>query len=171
MEQLKDRGDLSTLQARQEALRLVIALYVMGATIGLWAMPGSTGLLSGFLAPTPAANLHAIALFGTAWFILVGRHLQRASLGLMGLVLAGAAKNASLGPADILLVLGLLMIAGLMTQQKARGTTRTGRIRLTRVTAPKHQANTRGCAPTSRDPFAQSPEDLACLFDQIAEAR
>ena len=152
-----------------ETLRLVIALYIMGTAIGLWEMPGGDRLQSLLFGPAFGPSLYAVALFGAAWFILVGLHLRAASLALMALVLSGAAFSGTTGAQEILLTFALLPIAGLI-RRRVHTARPDGRIRLTRIKAPRNATPPQSCAAPSAHPFSQSPDELACLFDQIAEA-
>ncbi|HHB80313.1 MAG TPA: hypothetical protein ENK83_00995 [Aliiroseovarius sp.] len=154
-----------------ETLRLVVALYVMGAAIGLWATPGSSAPLGALFGPALAANLYAIALFSGAWCVLVGLHLQKASLGLMALVLLTAAASGGVGWAEILLALALLPLIGALSAKHPHPRPpQTGRIRLRHISAPRRPQQA-ACTAPSAHPFSQSPDDLACLFDQIREVR
>ena len=142
MDRVKAGNGVHQHGASHETLRLFIALYVMGAAIGLWPVPGAPALITGLFAPATAASLYGVALFGTAWMVLVGLHLPAASLGLMALVLSGAALGGTIGPAEILLTLALLPLASGLRLFRAFGPAHTGqqprgRIRLTRITAPR----------------------------------
>ncbi len=171
--------------SRHEMLRLAVALYVMGAAIGLWTAPGGAGPLEGLFGPALAADLYALALFGAAWCILVGLRLQWASLVLMALVLGTAGAGGSTGMDEILLVGLLLPLAGALRRREAPGPdigrirlhhrpTKTGRIRLRRIRAAScstRRPALRSGAPAATHPFSQSPDELTCLFDQIGEVR
>ncbi len=169
MEMSEHSSNRQAGMASHETLRLVIALYVMGAAIGLWDMPGSDRLTSLLFGPALGPSLYAIALFGAAWFVLVGLHLQAASLSLMALVLSGAALGGTAGTQEVLLTLALLPVAGAI-RHKARKDSHQGRIRLTRIKAPRTAKRAPGCTAPADHPFSQSPDELDCLFDQIAEA-
>jgi len=153
-----------------ETLRLGIALYVMGAAIGLWAIPGAPVSFGGVLGPSLAANLYTGAIFGAGWFILVGLHMRRASLALMAMVLAGGLGAGHFGAGEFALFLALLPLANIIQRDTSRPRS-SGRIRLTRIKVTRPKPASRECTAPAPHPFSQSPDDLACLFDQIGEIR
>ena len=142
----------------------------MGAAIGLWTAPGSPEPLGRLFGPALGADLYAIALFAAAWCILVGLHVERASQFLIALTVILSALAGSTGLHEILLALTLLPLAGVTASEK-RCACHTGRIRLHRIPAPGRSNSAGPCPAPASHPFSLSPDDLACLFDQIGESR
>ncbi len=154
-----------------ESLRLIVALYGMGAAIGLWPMPGLGNFLQDNPHQEPLASLWSVAIFSLSWMIMVGLHLRAAALVLMGLVLFASSLFAAPGPVEFVLVAALALIAGLIRPhrpEQSRQSAKPGRIRLRRI---KAAAPARSTCATKGHPFLQSPDELGCLFDQIAESR
>lgn len=171
MERLQIYHDIWRHGIERESLRLTVALFGMGAAIGLWPMPG----LGSFLQENPhqehLANLWYIAVFSLSWMIMVGLHLRAAALALMALMLLTSSLAAGPGPLEFALVGALALIAGLIRpvqDAQSRQSPKPGRIRLIRI---KSAPSTQPACAVKGHPFQQSPDELACLFDQIAESR
>ena len=167
MERLKAYHGARRARIERETLRLIVALFGMGAAIGLWPMPGLEGALRGFEHQEQLASLWSVVVFLLSWMILTGLYLRAAALTLMALVLVAASLATGPGLIEFALVGALAMIAGVVGRKQVQPPARDGRIRLTRIKTP---APRRAPCTTRGHPFQQSPDELSCLFDQIAES-
>ena len=164
---------------RHESLRVLVALFFMMQAMGVLSDPGARALFEALLPAPHAGSAYAIVTFAAAWLILVGRHMQVATLVLAAItLLAMLADMHSQGALlrDAMLLGTLLLIGGFFQRKPAAARPDPGRVRLTRIAA-RCVTDRAPCAPVSprkadtRHPFRQSPDDLNCLFDQIAEIR
>ncbi|HGG06835.1 MAG TPA: hypothetical protein ENK28_15355 [Aliiroseovarius sp.] len=167
-----DCAEQMRLANRQQTLRLIVALYFMGVAMSLIPDHASQSLLSEFLPTQIAPALSAILQFSAGYLILTGRHMRAASLFLIGFITL-ARLHHPVQPTnpdfarDMLLIIALLITGGLFTRVK-NGKAKVGRIRLVHRAGPRPE--TRKTSTQHKAAFAQSPDDMAYLFDEIAEA-
>ncbi len=166
-----DCAEQLRLSTRQQTLRLIVALYFMGVAMSLIPDPASQSLMSDFLPMPIAPAMSAILQFAAGYLILTGRHMRAASLFLIGFITLARLHNPVLATnpdftRDMLLIIALLMTGGLFTRVKHRHAG-VGRIRLVHQAGPRPE--TRKINNQPKAAFAQSPDDMTFLFDEIAE--
>lgn len=161
-------GDPRTL-----LLRVLIALYIVSAMLGLFDWPGLAPLLA-VLLPFAHGWVLATMLIALAIRALVtGETLRPATLGLMGLVVAVRMAAPEAPFLSVLLHDGLLLMAlsaaGGLVQPMVRFGSKGPRTRLVRKPAPPRPAPKAQDRFGPRGAFSQDGDELEALFDQIGE--
>ena len=155
---------------RREVLRLIVAIYFMAQATGLVNEAAGPALFSALLPEQIAPHVFSVSVFAAAYFVLIGQHLARASAFLLGFTLVShLMAGGGHGVFHILVLTGALLLTGGYLDRPQSRATAPGRIRLTRIKAPRAAVPVTPCAAPHKHPFAQSPDELACLFDQIRE--
>lgn len=172
MEQLNTRND-----NWWQMVRLALALYVMSLAMGLLPYMAGTSLLQTLMPESFAARIFSVGLFSCAYFILIGKHLRRASFALLAFIIIARLNMPLVGLQamllhDTLLVFVLLVTGGWFVPDSehvdAPGRIYLGRAKLTRVTPPCRTGKL-GKAKYLTHALAQSPDEMTWLFDQIGE--
>ncbi len=165
---------------KREVLRLIVAIFYMVLAMGLLPDMGGSGLFHAILPAQLAPHAYSISVFTASWFILAGQRLPVAASFLIALTLMSQAfvppETAQFALIRVAVLVAALMLVGGFFDKAPAKTSNPGRIRLTRVKAPRRtRAATAPSGAASKQgreqPFAPVPEELDMLFDQIAEAR
>lgn len=156
----------------RQLLRLILAIYVMLLAVGIAPYAAGHALAKLVIPESLAFGIFSITFFTTAYFILIGQRLRRASFVLLFVIILARINMPVDGFKlsllhDTVLVVGLMLTGGWFAP-KILHIDAPGRICLTRKALPRRaQKNTK--AEIRTHAFAQSPDDMSQLFDQISE--
>ncbi len=166
-------------ESLRQILRLGITLYFLGLAMGILPTKESVAFLK-FLVSEPTSThnaLFSLGVFSVAYFVLIGKHLRIASSALIAFTIASRVILPVDGfqmalVRDAALVASLLLTGGWFVHTEVHEDA-PGRIRLTRNAPPIRKKRSRKSEnpPRLSHAFAQSPDDLGRLFDQISEVQ
>lgn len=169
-----DAGDTG---AGPNTLRSVVALYVMLTALGMFPLRGAEAFANGVLPAPMAANTLSVFLFSCGFLLLTGQFMRGAALALIALLaLTRLSAMLSFGETapgfallhDMTLTVALVVAAGLAPLRRER------RLPGALIRRETSQPTGSDCpvmrlAATRYRAFADSPDDIAALFDEALD--